>query len=702
MRKFYAFFLFSIIFAFSVSAQTNGDYRSAKSGLWSDNMWEKYVGGSWDDNGGAYYAGPSTVGSGVTVTITYLVAIAGTSSGAANAYTVTNNGDIVINNGGNVYIGYSTGGFPPAEYYGHITGSGDVTNNTGGDFRINYGSVTIDGVFKENGGDMESPFSNFTINGTYDYAENGGAMPSGLTWGASSVLKLSGITNSCPAIQSDSYNDLECANSGLSSNLSLDPTEIAKFTNVNISHTGSYSAVVEGGSLTTISGNLTIGSNGKLLIPYDAKLTVNGTTTCSNNNNLIIKSTSSGTGSFLSGGNPNGTLERYVSGDSWHLIGPPNNSLNASPAFYTGYMQTWADGNPGSWTVQEGNPALTRGFGAAYYFIGSNFTADLTGQLMGDAMTVSSLGNAGGADDGFHLLANPFPCGVDLDNCTVSANISSTYQVYNGSSYVTLSGNIMPVSQGFFVEVDAGASGQSFGFTTSAKVHSNNNISKSADAVSDMLKFSLTDDLGKSNDELIIRFNENATNQYDSKYDGHKIMGNVEAGEIMAQITNDEFACVLGIPFPEEETTVPVNFKKGDASEYTLSLIENNISNMVITLEDTQTGFVSDITTNPIYVFTAEESVDGRFILHFKSATAVNEFSENDDVKIWNYKDIIFLQQDNPVSGDLYIYNASGQMVYSQGVVASKLQKITLNNTKGIYMIKFITKENSYSQKIIK
>jgi len=271
---------------------------------------------------------------------------------------------------------------------------------------------------------------------------------------------------------------------------------------------------------------------------------------------------------------------------------------------------------------------------------------------------------------------------------------------YNGTNYVNVT-KVAP-SQGFFVQVDAGQSGQSVTFPTDAKYNLNNNILKDAKTDSDLMQITLIDNAGKTNDKIDIQFNEEATYEYDLKYDAHKIMGDPKAGEMMAQISETEDVCFLGIPFPIETTTVAVSFKKGDESEYTMKLAENTMENIEMVLEDTKTGFQVDLIANPNYTFTAEGDMTARFLIHLRNTTAVNTISETDPIKVWSHQQHIYIQQDRPQAGVVYIYDISGKLVYSQAVTASELQKIPLNQPQGAYIIKLISGDKTYSQKIIK
>ena len=464
---------------------------------------------------------------------------------------------------------------------------------------------------------------------------------------------------------------------------------IQVFVNNDIALDGTVPSVTVGASAKLIinSGSLTVLPSGSI--------TNNGTLTNSvGNSGLVLQSDASGTANLISGSSPSGTLQCYVSSGAWHLIGPPNNSLNASDAFLTGYMQTWSDGNPGSWTVQEGNPALSLGEGAAYYFF-SNFTASMDGSLNGAAKTFSGLSNAGGGDDGWHLLANPFPCGVDLTACTFSGLGTERY-VYNGSSYVQKT-DLAP-SQGFFVRV---TSSGNFTFPVTAKTTDNSNIEKSGET--DFIKLQLMDVEGISNDELIVRFNENATEGFDTELDGLKLIGSPNAGEFMAELETDLYAAISAIPFPNQISSVPVYFKKGNATEYTISMVENELQNMEVTLFDIQNEQEISLGETSSYTFTANEPDSKRFLLHFKNASSVAELDNNSQVQIRQTNDFVIIEQQEPQQGEIRIFDISGKVIKTEPLSANNIQRVSFaHQPNGIYIVKLTFDHVSYSQKIIK
>ena len=559
------------------------------------------------------------------------------------------------------------------------------------------------GTYKNTGGAIYLSTGTFTVNGIFDWAQNGGVPAGGLTWGAASVFELTAMTDTWPTFQGDAYKTVEIDCSGLTQNMEMLKDEISKFQNVLITNTGSYALLTDNADLTTISGNFTIAANGKLIIDATDQLTVGGAFANTVNANLLIKSTSSGTGSLIfASGTPNSTIQRYVSGDKWHLMGPPVASAPAT-TFLTGYMQRWHeyDGtSAGYWEVIETNPNLTRGTGDAFYFIGSNFTGSYTGQLLAADLTMGGLGNTtNDGTDGYHCLANPFASAVTWASCTAT-NVSAAV-VYNGASYVAAA--TIPAQQGFFVQVDDDKTG-SVTFTQASKTHAATTFYKSSDSPwGESIILTLSDNADKSSDQLIVRLDDNATFGYESEFDARKIEGKASAGEIFAQITEDDFACMTGVPFTENTIIIPVGFKKGDESEYTIELAENNFPNNVsLTLEDTENGQMINLFSETSYTFTGTDSDDNRFNLLISNTTGIDENKLSVNVNIWSTKDRIYIQSLEKGSYDIFVYSISGKLIESFENNNDELMSFTLNESKGAYIIKYISDNGSFSQKIIK
>lgn len=578
----------------------------------------------------------------------------------------------------------------------------------GSNFQVLGGGLQVNGTLKLSGGAVSIGPGLGTISGTgiLDYATDGMDLPIGLNWAVGSLLKYTGIENTFPTTHADAYKDLEIACPDLSENVEILNTDIAKFTNIAITNTGSGYVSTDPGDLSTAAGNLTIGASGKLMVGHDSQLSVlAGTLSSAGNANLILQSTATGTGSLITNSSPNATIQRFVAKGAWHLIGPPVVGAIAN-TFLSGYMQRWHEydgASAGYWEViadpGSENTPLTRGEGDAFYFIPRDFTAVYTGTLLGGDLTMGGLVNTtNDGTDGYHCLANPYPSAITWAACT-RTNVGAA-QIYNGASYGSTA--VIPAQQGFMTQVADNLTG-SVTFKATAKTHNTALFFKNENPWGESMILKLTDNNETSNDQLIVRFNDEATFDYDIEFDARKIEGNVKAGEFFAHISDSDYASMIAVPFNEETLTIPLGFKKGDELAYTIELAEINFSNNLgIILEDVETGQFINLKNQATYTFTSTESNNNRFNLLFSKATGIEENGEDVDVNIWNAYDKVYIQSFENTSYDIFVYNVSGKIVKEIHDLSNESTSFLLKAPKGAYIIKYVSENKAFSQKIIK
>lgn len=721
MKKIYALILLSILIVGSAIAQSDGDYRSAASGLWSSNVWEKRVAGAWDNGFGFYYAAPSTVPSGVTVTVRHYVAVSGTSSGLGSAHTVTNNGIIEIESGQTLQIGFSTG-FPPTPYFGHITGSGRIEMI--GNLNIVNGTITVGtgGVLSDEGGILGGA-AGLTVNGEYDYTLNGGTLINGITWGGSSVLKYSGLTNSWPGLQSDDYNDLEIASSGLTANLELDKDDAADFNNIEINNTGSFAIATDAGDLTTVTGNLTIGASGKLIIQPTSQLTVSGTMV--NNatiSDLVINSDASRTGSLITSSTVSGTFNQYVSSGQWHLLGIPVAQGSGAtlgdfnPASGDGYMRAYETANSG-WGAYMTDETTQLSVGTGYeYWTTVNNTINVTGVFNNGAQnnTLLSTGNK------YNCIANPYPCSIDWTTVSDRSNVvASTMYMYantagtegyfavNGSGVSTPSGanEYIPPFQGIFVEQ---SSGSSLNFSTANKAHGDKPFYKQSKEVgySDLLRLHVAEIVNDETmySELVVLRDENATNDYDIQFDTKRFgTGGSElvAPSLYALASNEKIIINSISSYP---AVVPIELEIVDAGDVTLTISELSYIEPYteIRLEDSETGefYNLDEEFSGITFGVEPGIINDRFFVHYNTTVGLEEDKELEEVSIYANKNIIYIDHKSSESFDVQVMNMMGQTIYEGEKSGSGLSSISLDQPAAYYIVRLIAEEHTMTKKL--
>ncbi|MBK5284308.1 MAG: hypothetical protein JJE25_02810, partial [Bacteroidia bacterium] len=184
-------------------AAVNGDYRSAATGNWNSTAtWERYNGSSWVAAAVTPTSadGVITIQSGHTVTVTANVTV---------DQVVVATGGTITNSSSTLTVANGTGS--------DFDIAGTFNLNTGGTVTISSSAViTIlnGGVYNYNGG-SETTGSGWAVNngGTYVHGVNGVAIPSG-TWGTTSTLKITGVVNTDPDVQSQTFGNLiyDCPN----------------------------------------------------------------------------------------------------------------------------------------------------------------------------------------------------------------------------------------------------------------------------------------------------------------------------------------------------------------------------------------------------------------------------------------------------------------------------------------------------------
>ncbi len=189
--------MFNLMGRKDAMAAATGDYRSAATGNWNSILtWETYNGTIWV----AAIATPTsadgviTIQSGHTVTVTANVMV---------DQVVVASGGTLANSAATLTIANGTGS--------DMDVSGTVNLNTGGTVAINSSAViTIlnGGIWNYNGG-TETTGAGWVVNngGTYVHNVDGVAVPNA-TWGASSTLKITGVINTDPDVQSQTFGNV--------------------------------------------------------------------------------------------------------------------------------------------------------------------------------------------------------------------------------------------------------------------------------------------------------------------------------------------------------------------------------------------------------------------------------------------------------------------------------------------------------------
>ncbi len=227
---------------------------------------------------------------------------------------------------------------------------------------------------------------------------------------------------------------------------------------------------------------------------------------------------------------------------------------------------------------------------------------DVTGTIYsGDqSMPVSYTDNGGSpSDDGWNLLANPYPCTIDWNSANwTKTNINNAVYVWNPSlnqfsSYVGGVGSnggsrYIPSSQGFFVVANADSPELTLRETCKSLVQGNY---KSGEEPNEILTLSI--EKGNLYDETILTLNNQGTLGFESEYDAYKLRSPMTEVPYMSTIsTAGHDLSINSFAGLTEEVVIPIRIEVGESGEYNFSHhgLSAFANGACIALEDLLTG----------------------------------------------------------------------------------------------------------------
>ena len=384
------------------------------------------------------------------------------------------------------------------------------------------------------------------------------------------------------------------------------------------------------------------------------------------------------------------------SANRWQFISSPVNGAVSS--MFTGdYLYNFNNATDNYTPILSTSTALSpmKGYGL---YLKAGFNYSYTGSLNKDASYSITASVAG---SGWNLVGNPYPSAIDWDASSGwdKSGIANAVYIYKGggsltptwSSYVdnaNVNGGSRYIAptQGFFVKGNGGP----FSMDNRVRVHNGIPFYKNSEGmVPNLVRLEVSGNGYK--DEAVVRFKPEATTEFDGDYDAYKRYGDV--AEVAQLYTLGSIP--LSINSLPEAALVPVGLKVGVNGSYTIAATEIN-DLRYITLEDTETGIFTDLTSGP-YTF---EAVAGTFDQRFKllfSMLGVNE-SKKADPAIYSYQHTVHINMKDQLKGDIYIYNIAGQQVASR-LSAQGMNEIKLPYT-GNYIVKVISKNSTVVRKV--
>lgn len=467
---------------------------------------------------------------------------------------------------------------------------------------------------------------------------------------------------------------------------------------------GDITEAIIAGGVVTIDGtasckSLTVNAETGVTISTTGNLTVVDDLT------LASELNDKASGSLINNGvllvNGTITAQRWFSGGQNHFISSPveGATLNmlynpSNPGYFYQYNEPLKN-----WTnLYQLNDPLNPGFGYALNYI-SNEMVEFNGVLNNNSSysPFLSFTDSDGGDDGWNLIGNPYSSAIDWENQSwIKNNLEGGIYFYNGTNYETYNGGygvpstasqFIPAYQGFFVKVfQANAA---ISIPKAAQVHSAQNYYDNRE-VNNALRLSVTNQ--QFSDETLIRFDINATNQFDAQLDAFKLYSFNSNVPQLFSVTNTQQTINA---LPDQGTgiwnavSVNLGIKLNNSGNYTINAsgFDSFNSGSIESLElyDNNTGIYTDLIHTPNYSFTSEPGTFlNRFKLYFnRTVTGTSNF-EMSNVEIYAFDKQIFI---NNGKGVVSVTNILGQEIYRQNLTENVSNVVNVAMS-GIYLVK--------------
>ncbi|GEM_PF-1082754 len=510
-------------------------------------------------------------------------------------------------------------------------------------------------------------------------------------------------------------------------------------TNIVLNNTGLAPFVPDDARVAQVN-DLTINHTSGLTVQPGGQLTVNGN--LQTNGRLYIENTNGKPSSVITHGTVTGDVSIKWTFDNlqWWLIGHaiPNPVMASYDALLPGNDYAIYDyQDPASMTrisktaFDFSAESEIRGYIVKVKNAGAQVTH--VGALNTNAVYSKNLQTA------WQVIANPYNAyyklpkenrsGADFENTSGTAyvtvstsNDDKTFETFNTitgiASPETFTNGIIAPSQAFYLETETGKDGQPVYMRAAHCVHDVNKVElkSTPNKETDVLRVKLSNQ--KLTDEAVVALRDNGTSGY-SRLDSKQRFQSSNAYSYIYSVAEETPLVINVLPFGKSQFEVELGMRP-KAGKHTMKISGLNTlsEEYVITLEDKnkpeQENVVMDANTTYEFevdeaVAESEEPVDSRFVLHFSKVDVSTDIDDlkDKDVKD-NDSDISVRIQNNSTlvancnwkeEKQIALYTIEGRQLLREQFIGDSYQKI-INLKSGIYIVKIVSKNNSYEQKV--
>jgi hypothetical protein len=388
--------------------------------------------------------------------------------------------------------------------------------------------------------------------------------------------------------------------------------------------------------------------------------------------------------------------------------------------------------------------ALTTGKGFWVYLgstsgASSSLTWSLSGALAQGNLTVTCTENISscssstvtGATDGSNLVANPYPCPINLDNVynlgNNSANFSANFDIYSrgaGAGFYNAvaqsgnlaSGGIIPAGKGFYVNTLAGTAGLAFNESCKSAANGGTALFRGSNNALNQLKLKVQGQF--DSDVALFLIHPLASVGYE-KYDSRKMFST--PGYAGGSVSYSKYTSISSYEpiskkylalnsFPENSQTVniPVLVRVNTSGSYTISAQEFENYTSCVVLKDKLTNIFTDLKVKD-YVFNISDTTNSpRFELvvcaNGAQAVSVPDFFASSNISINQNAEGVVVRTsftDNTKS-IVSAYNVIGQKIIDDVVLeGTETKLLNIDNKNQVVLIKVVNNKESLTKKIL-
>jgi len=596
---------------------------------------------------------------------------------------------------------------------------------------------------------------------------NDGALQNGTTWANSDAFNVwTGVTDNVWATSSNWSDGLPDATDNLciypaanipavAGNLTLNNLVIAQ--NTSFTQTANNLLTINGNlfSLGTLNIAASNGANPGMVTVNGALYVGTGGTL-----NLLSPISENPSGSLITNGTVLGTgtvkIDRFFTvRQSWQQLGVPLD--NQSTALFTENHHTNeynpnllafsepfdfttdpANTNSTNWSAQTGywqkaqptagwgnGVPMNTGTGYFYYSTTnpvihySSVVTDLNNEnkLVNVSYTNNDNANGVGSNyDGWNLLSNPFASAIDWTLLSKSAHCEATVYFYNSQTgnykyYGSLqswgtsetSPYIAPM-QAFWVHLSSTSDvNESFTFNKSARVHNAQSMYKSSKKA-EFEFITLQAANNNQTDELMIGYFDDASLEFDTKYDAYKRFAGNTIPMIYSINEQPEIALALNaLPLEHKGNKIKLGYQSTVSGTHTIRLKETNTTIPIVLVDLLENKQIDLNQSDYTFEFKAGET-NNRFELFTNTTTTLDSDVFENDVLIYPNPthDKVYLRASNNNIQKVTLTDITGKLIFSTNNIQQH-ETIDLSGYRsGIYFISIQTDNKVFTTKIVK